>query len=192
MPTLDDLSTLDTNAAVAANDLIAISDSSASGRGGSKVRKLPAALATFGFSHAFRIDYDSASAAKAATGSGEVNLLSLVEGSIVTDCAVMVSSNFDGPAISSYLIDVGVTADPNGFVAAFEMENSTALLTKNTGGKLDDEEETGGHVVGSSQSLSFTLTAVGANLDTATAGSCIILANILVPADFATLVPVFD
>ncbi len=75
MPTLDDLSTLDTNAAVAANDLIAISDSSASGRGGSKVRKLPAALATFGFSHAFRIDYDSASAAKAATGSGEVNLV---------------------------------------------------------------------------------------------------------------------
>lgn len=192
MPTLDDAPTLPQLATLAANDSFLVSDASASSSGASKVKRTPAVLATLGFTHAFRVDFDSASAAKSATGSGEINLVSLTEGAIITDAAVMVSTNFDGPSISSYVIDVGTTADPNGLIAAFEMENSTALYVKNTGALLDDEEEVGGTVVGSSQSLSITLTATGANLDTATTGSCVVFANILTPSDLSTLVEKID
>ena len=193
MPTLDDLSTLATHSAVAANDLLAVSDSSASGRGGSKVRKLPAAILAHGFTHAFRLDFDSVSVAKAATGSGEINLMALTEGSVVTEVGVVVSTNFDGPSISGYTIIAGRTGDPNGYLTATEMEVTNAVFTKNTGVELDTEAEVqAGDIIGSSQSLSVTLTATGADLNTATQGSCIVLASIIEPSEFATLVPVFD
>lgn len=191
MPTLDDLPTLAKNAAVAANDSIAVSNENLGG--GSKIQQVPAALLTHGFTHAFRLDFDSASVAKAATGSGEINLMSLTEGSVVTEVGVVVSTNFDGPSITSYTIIAGRTGDPNGYLTATEMEVTNAVFIKNTGVELDTEAEVQtGDVIGSGQSLSVTLTSVGANLDTATQGSCIVLASIIEPSEFATLVPKFD
>ena len=191
MPTLDDLPTLAKNAAIAANDSLAISNEDSGG--GSKVQQVPAALLTHGFTHAFRLDYDSASVALAATGSGEINLMALTEGSVVTEVGVIVSTYFDGPSISGYTIIAGRTGDPNGYLTATEMEVTNAVFTKNTGVELDTEAEVqAGDIIGSGQSLSVTLTATGANLDTATPGSCIVLASIIEPSEYATLVPKFD
>lgn len=190
MPTLDDLPILAKNAAVAANDSIAVSNENLDG--GSKIQQVPAALLTHGFTHAFRLDFDSASVAKAATTSGEINLVALTQGSVVTKVAAIVSTHFAGGSISSYTLDVGRTGDIDGYIDGMEMEITNAVYTSNQGVELDTEGEVQlGDVIASGQSLSVTINA-SHNTNTATQGSCIILASIIEPSEFATLVPKFD
>lgn len=191
MPTLDDLPTLAKNAAIAANDSIAISNENLGG--GSKIQQVPAALLTHGFTHAFRLDYDSVSVALAATTTGEINLMALTEGSVVTEVGLIVSTHFAGGSISGYTLAAGRTGATNGYLVAAEMEITNAVFRKNTGGELDTEAEIWtGDLIGSGQSLSVTITSTGDNLDTATQGSCIVLASIIEPSEYATLVPKFD
>tara|TARA_R100000655_G_scaffold107051_2_gene157020 strand:+ start:1680 stop:2282 length:603 start_codon:yes stop_codon:yes gene_type:complete len=200
MPTLDDIPTLDTLAAVHPNDSLVVSDNTASGRGGSKIRRIPAVLATNGFTHAWRFDFDSASVAVGSTGSGAIDLLALTDNMFVSKVGVMVGADFDGGSINSYTVKVGYTGDDDRYIENMEMavDGSEVHYRINTGDAIDGpfaaggagEQQTGDELT-ASKTLIATFTA-SHNLDTATAGSCVILANIIAPSDVASLVPKFD
>ena len=200
MPSLDDIPTLATNSSLACNDSLVISDESASGRGSSKIRRVPAVLATNGFTHAWRFDYDSASVAKAATGSSAIDLLALTDNMIVTKVGAIVGTDFDGGSINSYTVKVGYTGDDDRYLENMEMavDGSEVHYRIKTGDSIDGPFATGGageQQVGDELTASKTLIATftaSHNLNTATSGSCVILANIITPTDVASLIPKFD
>ena len=200
MPTLDDIPTLAANSSLACNDSLVVSDESASGRGASKIRRAPAVLATNGFTHAWRFDYDSASAAIASTGSGAIDLLSLTDNMIVTRVGVIVGADYDGGSINSYEVKVGYNGDDDRYIENVQMavDGSEVHYRVNTGDAIDGPFATGGageqqvcDELTASKTLLATFTA-NANLNTATSGSCVILANIITPSDVAALIPKFD
>jgi hypothetical protein len=190
MPTLDDLSTLDANVGVQANDLIAIADSSASGRGGSKVRKVPAALVGLGFTHAWVINYTNAELAAQTTDDTdeEIKLIDIPANSVVTKAMFVVTEAFAGlTACNAFL---GRTADTNGYI------ESTSLLAKTAKVNIaGDEVDAFGEVdvvTGSSQDLLLTFDpagnteALGTDL---TAGQLVVLVAMPDIDDFKDIVP---
>tara|TARA_A100001037_G_scaffold282506_1_gene287149 strand:- start:2763 stop:3335 length:573 start_codon:yes stop_codon:yes gene_type:complete len=188
MPTLDDIPILPQITALSANDSIVVSETG--GSGSSLVKRIPAALLSLGFTHAFRIDYDNA----LLTGSSAtLTLMALTEGSVVTAAGVMVSTAFDGTDISSVVVDVDRTGSAEAYIKDMEVEATNEVFNRNTGALLDVEaEEQVGDIIPSGQSLlvDFASSTSGStDLDDLTQGSLIVFVNVVDPSEFATLVP---
>lgn len=183
MPTLDDMPIMPQLVALKANDLIPVSDSSASQ---AKARSVPAALVAQGFTHAFRIDYNNAELlAETVDDTVEaITLMAIPANSIVDKVRLVCTTAFTGlTAINAY---VGRTADTDGYIATASLLAKTAK--GNTGAYIDSDVETD-VITASDQNLIITFDP-GANaeaLDELTAGSVIVLVSLTEIADYASI-----
>jgi hypothetical protein len=188
MPTLDDTTTLQKNAAVAANDALAIVNKGSAAS--SQVEQVPAAILGQGFTHAFVINHDNAELAAQDTDNVDeaITLLAIPANSVVTKAMFVVTEAFTGlTACNAFL---GRTGDTNGYIESTSLLSKTAKL--NIAG---DEIDVFGEVdvvTASDQSLILTFDpasnteALGVDL---TAGQLVVLINLLSIDDFKDIVP---
>jgi hypothetical protein len=188
MPTLDDLPTIPKLVALSANDLIPVSDSSASSSGASKVKHIPAALAAQGFTHAWVINFNNAELDATTTNDLDdtINLLAIPANSVITKARLVVTRAFTGlTAVNAF---VGRTADTDGYIT------SSSLLAKNvfenTGAEIDLVNEID-VVTASDQTLSITFDPANNTqaLGSLTAGQVVLLISMTSIDDYANLVP---
>tara|TARA_R110002051_G_scaffold324489_1_gene422003 strand:+ start:1511 stop:2098 length:588 start_codon:yes stop_codon:yes gene_type:complete len=193
MPTLDDITTLQTNAGVAPNDAFAVVDRSSSGS--SRVEQVPAALLTQGYSHAWVVNYDSPTltGAGASATTAFFNLKDFTTTDHIRKVKVIVTEAFtgSGATFTQLEIDVGESGDSgkDNYVTN-AAGKSLYTIAENTGGTLAAppnavyvETDDGG-------SLHLTLTATGGHkIDVLAAGQVVVLADIFDPADFKNIVP---
>lgn len=184
MPTLDDLSALAKNVAVAANDLVPLSDTESS----TKIKSVPAALLSQGFTHAWVINYNNRElAAQTVDDTDEViTLMAIPANSVITKARAVVTTAFTG--LTAVNIFLGRTADADGYLLSFSALAKTVV--ENTGAEIDIVNEID-VVTASDQSVILTFDP-GANaeaLDELTAGQVVILLSLTEIADYANLVP---
>jgi len=187
MPTLDDLPTLAKNAAVAANDSIAISNKDLGG--GTKIQQVPAAQILGGYSHAWLFNFDSPTyAVDAATTT--VDLLTISATQFVDNAAVVVTKVFNPSGTAT--IEVGIEDDnADGYIDGLSIK--AVAYTRNNGEILDtpaEEDPTVVHNPTDGDTLRVTFANGSAqNLSTATTGQLVVLVNIVDTADYVDLVP---
>ena len=182
MPTLDDISTLHKNAAIAANDGIALSDKD--GTGGSQVRQVTAAQILGGYSHAWLINFDSASYAVGATNV-IIDLHTFTATQFVNKAAVIVTEAFNPSGTA--VIDVGVN-DGNEDAYINNQTIKAITVVENTGADIDTLLEIDNPTDGDTLAAEFT-NGSSQNLSTATTGQVVVLANIIDTAEYVDLVP---
>lgn len=193
MPTLDDLPTIPKLVALSANDLIPVSDSSASSSGASKVKHIPAALAAQGYTHAWVINFNNAELkAQVTNATAEaITLLTIPANSAVVDVLVAVPTLFAAvgasPAITDLTAIVGKTGTTNAYITALDIDSGTTRIVNNTGASIDLKSEA--DYLTSATDLILTITPTGGKLSELTAGQLVVLANILTLSDYANLVP---
>jgi len=193
MPTLDDLPTIPKLVSLSANDLIPVSDSSASGSGASKVKHIPAALAAQGYTHAWVINFNNAELkAQVTNATAEaITLLTIPANSAVVDVLVAVPTLFAAvgasPAITDLTAVVGKTGTTNAYITALDIDSGTTRIVNNTGASIDLKSEA--DYLTSATDLILTITPTGGKLSELTAGQLVVLANILTLSDYANLVP---
>ena len=205
MPTLDDITTLHKNAAVAANDGIALFDKD--GTGGSQVRQVPAFLLSMGYTHAWRIDYDHPTLAANTSAAATIGLHTFTVGSVITKCAAVVITGYDDTAspsvTTSVKLDVGVdysdgtTDDPDGYLNNMDIgENGNQIFRQNTGELLNEnatlELLNTGHAHTTANNLEAVITCAGSGefeTDHLGEGSIIIMAQIIEPTEFDAVLP---
>jgi hypothetical protein len=185
MPTLDDTPILRNLVALKANDLIPVSDTSASG---SKVVKVPAALLAQGFTHAFRIDYNNAEllAETVDDTDEQITLMAIPANSVIDKVRVVVTTAFTG--LTACNVFVGRTADDDGYITLASGSVLAKTVIQNTGAEIDTINELD-VITASDQNLLITFDP-GANaeaLDELTAGSLIVLVSLTEIADYASI-----
>jgi hypothetical protein len=204
MPTLDDTTTLQKNAAVAANDALAVVNKGSGAS--SQIEQVPAALLTMGYTHAWRIDYDHPTLAANTDADAVIGLHTFGVGDVITKCAAVVVTGFDDTADPSVTtgvtLDVGVdysdgtTDDPDAFVDNMAIgANGSVIFRQNTGAALNadatDEKLNTGLSFSVAANLEAKITAAGSGAyetDHLGQGSVIIMAQIIVPSEFSGLV----
>lgn len=188
MPTLDDISILPKLAALSANDLVAVTDSSGSGAGPSKIKALPAALVAQGFTHAWVVNYNNKELlAQGADDTDEpITLMAIPANSVVNKARLVVTAAFTGlTAVNAF---VGRTADTDGYIASVSLLSKTVV--ENTGAEIDVVNELD-VVTASDQNLILTFdpAANAEALDELTAGQVVVLVSLTQIADYESLVP---
>ena len=192
MPTLDDITILQTNNKVAMGDPVAVVDKSSSGS--SRVEQFPLGLAAQGFTHAYVINYDHT----AFTGSSglttktiALHTFSATERlSVVRVISTELFAPAAGETLSACTVDVGETSDIDEFIIAYDVKAATG----STNGFIDNSGAamTGTYAVpvidnpADDEVFLFTLTVAGSGvtLDDMTAGQVVILADIFDIADY--------
>jgi hypothetical protein len=187
MPTLEELSVLSENKALAANDLIPLVDISAASNGSSRVRKVALALIGQGFTHAYRIDYNNAEllAQGVDDTDEEITLKAISANTLIDKVRLVVTTAFTG--LTALNIFVGRTADTDGYIAS--VSGLAKGAKQNTGALIDTVTEQPDVITASDQSLVITFDP-GANaeaLDELTAGSVIVLVSLTEIADYANI-----
>ena len=182
MPTLDDTSTLDKNAAIAANDALTISNKDLGGS--SKIQQVPAALVAEGFTHAWVVNYDNATLAADSAGAATVVLHSFSSNNIVTKARVIITKVFTATGMSALSLDLGESGD----------SDSDNFVDAISGAALGSEENTGASLSGTAVfvpagTLDLTFTPSGATTDQLEAGQVVVLATITAIADYVDIVP---
>lgn len=189
MPSLDDLSILAQHIALAADDLVPISDSDS--KASSRVKQVPVALIGEGFTHAFVVNYDNAEVAGESVNDTDelVSLMSIPQNSIVSKVRAIVTTAFAGTTALNIFVGRGGTgADDNGYIASF---SGLAKGAKQNTGELIDTALEIDVVTASDATLDITFdpAANGEALADLTAGQVVVLAAITEIADYADLVP---
>lgn len=187
MPSLEELSILSENKALAANDLVALVDVSAAATGSSRVRKVALALIGQGFTHAYRIDYNNAELVANVTNDldEEITLKAISADTLIDKVRLVVTTPFAG--LTALNIFVGRTADTDGYIASVSGLAKTAK--QNSGALIDTMAEIPDVITASDQSLSITFDP-GTNtqkVSSLTAGSCIVLVSLTEIADYANI-----
>jgi hypothetical protein len=187
MPTLEELSVLSENKALAANDLIPLVDISAASNGSSRVRKVALALIGQGFTHAYRIDYNNAEllAQGVDDTDEEITLKAISANTLIDKVRLVVTTAFTG--LTALNIFVGRTADTDGYIAS--VSGLAKGAKQNTGALIDTVTEQPDVITASDQSLVITFDP-GANaeaLDELAAGSVIVLVSLTEIADYANI-----
>ena len=194
MPTLDDTTTLQTNAAVAGNDALVISNKDASGS--SLIQQVPAALIREGFSHAWLFNFDNATLAADATENAiDFDVYTFAAGDKVNTVRLVTTKAFTGDdgsggSLSGATVAVGVEDDDaDGYITATSV---TAVgFVDNTGALIDAEAD----VIGGfndptdADTLRITFDPAGVNNNELTAGQFVVLANIVNATNYADCVP---
>jgi hypothetical protein len=184
MASFEDIPILPQLAAIKANDFSVFSDKSVAI---GKAKKVPAALAAQGFTHAFRIDYDNAELAANVTDDLDesITLMAIPANSLVDKARIIVTTAFAG--LTACNITVGRTADPDGYIAATSA--LAVIAAESSGAEIDGAKEVD-FVTASDQSVvvvfdpGVNTEALGTDL---TAGSVIILLSLTEAADYALL-----
>ena len=194
MPTLDDTTTLPTNAAVAGNDALLISNKDSSGS--SLIQQVPAALIREGFSHAFLFNFDNPKLA-ADDGDGQIdfNVYTFAAGDKVNLVRLVTTKPFTGDdgsggSLTSASVFVGINnQDPDGYIA------TTSVLSvgfvDNTGSKIATAADVigGFHDPDDGDTLIVSFNPHGVNNNQLTAGQFVVLANIVNAANYVDCVP---
>tara|TARA_R100000654_G_C2637799_1_gene121180 strand:- start:59 stop:649 length:591 start_codon:yes stop_codon:yes gene_type:complete len=194
MPTLDDTTTLPTNAAVAGNDALLISNKDSSGS--SLIQQVPAALIREGFSHAFLFNFDNPTLAADSTEDAiSFNVHTFVAGDKVNFVRLVTTKPFTGSdgsggSLTSASVTVGINdQDVDGYI-----QPSSVLsvgFVDNTGSRIDSEADVIGGFNDPTDGDTFRITfnPAGVNNNELTAGQFVVLANIINAADYADCVP---
>ena len=196
MPTLDDITTLQTNNKVTMGDPVAVVDQSSSGS--SRVEQFPLGLAAQGFTHAYVINYDHTDftgSSGLTTKTIALHTFSATERvSVVRAVCTELFAPASGETLSSCTVDVGETSDPDEFIDAYDVmlasgtvngfiDNSGSAMTGTYASPVIDNP--------ADEVFLFTLTVAGSGvtLDDMTAGQVVILADVFDIADYKDCVP---
>ena len=183
MPTLDDTPTLQTLGGLKGNDSFIVSDKD--GTGGSRIRRVPSALLTMGFSHGWLFNYNNSQLAAADNANAQNFDLYTFDANDRVDRAMLICTKaFTGTGLGAAVVRVGVEdqntqgyiADTSVFAVGFA-ENSGALIDTevDTIGTYDDPTN--------ADTLRITFNPDAANA-TLTAGQFVVLVNIVNPTHF--------
>jgi len=198
MARLDDITTLPTNLELAGNDSLVIADKSFDG--GTFAKQIPAAIIAK-YSHAFLLNFDSASF---NVGSNMVNVTLRAiggSGSIVTAATLIVTKAFTGLGTDSGQepkVDLGSTGsgsiDTDGIIDSTKINEVGAALFNNRPSTQEADE---GFTIAANQNLNLFInggqtSSSAVNLSAATAGQLIILINMIDIDDYIDLIPAFD
>ncbi len=183
MPTLDDAPTLTSLGGVKGNDSLLVSDKD--GDGGSKVKRIPSALVTHGFTHGWLFNYDNTSiAATSGHAATDFDVYTFDANDRVDRVMVICTEAFVGNSLSAAVVNVGVQdEDVDGYI------NDASVFAigfvENNGELIDEEADViGGYnnpTDGDTLRISFDPDANNADL---TAGQFVVLANIVNPTHF--------
>ena len=197
MPTLNDITTLPQNLALAGDDNFAIADTSSSA--GTLMEQVPAALVSK-YTHAFLLNFDSASF---NVGSNMVNVTLRAiggSGSVVTAATLIVTKAFTGLGTDSGQepkVDLGSTGsgsiDTDAIIDSTKINEVGAALFNS----LPSDEADEGFTITANQNLNLFInggktSGSGVNLSAATAGQLIILVNMVDIDDYIDLIPAID
>ena len=194
MPTLDDTTTLQTNAAVAGNDALLISNKDSGGS--SLIQQVPAALIREGFSHAFLFNFDNPSlAADSTDGAIDFDVYTFVAGDKINLVRLVATKAFTGDdgaggSLSGANVTVGIyDGDVDGLIEAASV--TSVNFFDNTGDLIDGEADVigGFSIPTASDTLRITFDPAGVNNNELTAGQFVVLANIVNPTNYADCVP---
>ena len=198
MPTLDDLPYLAKLAApIQASDLLPISETSLTGAT-SRIRAVPAALATQGFTHLYVINFDHPLIrATAAAGTATIDLLTIpAAGRFVIEKVKMVCTrNFAAPTglTSATVTVLDTQGSPVTYVAGIDADSTTAapfarlynVATTVASASNTNTQSTLANNVVIRTTVALAGTATGANL---TAGQIVIALAVHDLNDYADIV----
>mgnify|MGYP001401904477 CR=1 FL=1 len=197
MPTLDDITILQTNNKVAMNDPVAVVDKSSSGS--SQVEQFPLGLAAQGFTHAYVINYNHTAftgntdtAASTISQAITLHTFSATERvSVVRAVCTELFAPASGETSNGITVDVGETSDADEFIDAFDVRTGSA--TVNTFIDNSSSDMTGTYaspVIDDPAQENFIVTLTVGSSDNSvhindlTAGQVVILADIFDIADY--------
>lgn len=205
MPTLDDITILQTNAKVAINDPVAVLDKSS--KGSSRVEQFPLGLIAQGFTAAWVINFDHPNftgntAPAAGSISQTIDLHTFSSTERLTKVRAIVTELFApaaGETSNGMTIDVGESGDTDNFINNMNVRTGSADLysqADNSGTGLsgtianpviDNPDE---------EVLKFTLTVGSSDnsvhINDLSAGQVVVLADIYDLADYKDCVPRLD
>ena len=184
MPTLDDTPTLQTLGGLKGNDSFIVSDKD--GTGGSRIRRVPSALVTMGFSHGWLVNYDNTTLAAADNANAQNFDLYTFDANDRVDRALLICTKaFTGNSLSAAVVRVGVQDQ---VVQGYIADTSVVAVgfAENSGSAIDDEVDTVGtyHVPTAADTLRVTFNPTGCNNADLTAGQFVVLVNIVNPTHF--------
>ena len=198
MPTLDEIPILPKNSTLAGNDNFAIADTSSTSS--TLIEQVPAALVSK-YTHAFLLNFDSASF---NVGNNMVNVTLRAiggSGSIVTAATLIVTKAFTGLGTDSAhnpKVDLGSTGsgsiDTDGIIDSTKISEVGAALFNNNPSTQEVSET---FTIAANQNLNLFInggqtSGSGVNLSAATAGQLIILINMVDIDDYIDLIPAID
>jgi hypothetical protein len=120
-----------------------------------------------GFTHKFTIP---STALTAGATSQAITLTALPAGSLITNAAWRLKTNFAGGASSALTLQVGVTGNADAMIApASVLNGDTPIAVTSATGDMSDENKFGLPVAAATNVIA-TFTATGANVSTLTSG----------------------
>jgi hypothetical protein len=178
MPTLDDIQSLHTLGALKGHEGIPVFDRD--GSGGSKIRRVPSALITGGFTHGWLFNYNNGSIA-ATTGHAATSfdVYTFDASDRVDKVQLICTKPFVGTGLSAATVVVGIQdEDIDGYIEAASVF-AKGIFT-NTGDVIDTELDLFGSYTTptAADTLRITFDPDAANA-TLTAGQFVVLANIV-------------
>ena len=178
MPTLDDIQSLHTLGGLKGHEGIPVFDKD--GTGGSKVRRVPSALVTGGFTHGWLFNYDNGDiAASAAHDATSWDVYTFDASDRVDKVQLICTKPFVGTGLSAATVVVGIQdQDPDGYIEAASVF-AKGIFT-NTGDVIDEEVDTVGVYTTptAADTLRITFDPDAANA-TLSAGQFVVMANII-------------
>jgi len=184
MPTLDDTPTLATLGGLKGNDSLIVSDKD--GTGGSRIRRVPSALVTMGFSHGWLFNYDNSQLAAADNTTAQDFDVYTFDANDRVDRAMLICTKaFTGPSLGATVVRVGVNdQEVQGYIA--DTSVTAVGFAENSGNLIDLEVDTVGTYDDPTDADTLRITfnpATCKNKDL-TAGQFVVLVNIVNPTHF--------
>jgi len=184
MPTLDDTPTLQTLGGLKGNDSLIVSDKD--GTGGSRIRRVPSALVTMGFSHGWLFNFDNSKIAAAANEDAQDFDVYTFDANDRVDRAMLICTKaFTGTDLSGANVRVGVEDQAvQGYIA--DTSVTAVGFAENSGTAIDSEVDTVGTYDDPTDADTLRITFDPAGCDSAdlTAGQFVVLVNIVNPTHF--------
>tara|TARA_R100000406_G_scaffold90582_1_gene77598 strand:+ start:280 stop:867 length:588 start_codon:yes stop_codon:yes gene_type:complete len=195
MPTLDEITILPKNSTLAGNDNFAIADTSSTSS--TLIEQVPAALVSK-YTHAFLLNFDSASVNK-ASANVVVDLFTFDGTQIVASAAVIITKAFTGLGTDSAKPRINLGIDPmdpipdNIVDSMLLNELGASLFNSNPSGHEEAEPllVQSGHTLRALFNGGQT-SGSDVNMSSATAGQAVILVNIIDLNDYKDLIPAID
>jgi len=185
MARLDDITTLPTNLELSGKDSFVVADKSFGG--GTFAKQIPAAIIAK-YTHAFLINFNSASFAVAETGP-KITLKTFSDPVIISDAAIITTKPFTGlgPSADVHLID----QTERHFVRSVSIMSVGAEIMNSTP-QSSTQEPLETLLIPANGNIRAKFSGNGVNLDQASAGQVIFLVNIIDVNDYIDFIPPID
>ena len=189
MPTFADKKILAQNLEISGKDVFPVSNSSR-GKTGSRIEQVPAAIVS-NYTHAFLVNFDSASFAVASTTTN-IDLKTFSNQVIIRDATFIVTKAFVGlhSGADAHLIDS--SGSPIHFVRTVSLTSVGAeIMNSNPQSSTDEPAET--LLIPADGTIKARFSSGGSNnLNQATAGQALFLLNIIDVNEYTDIIPAFD